>query len=125
MVAPKNHLTGQAQFPLKTLYVDIVVGATGAVTSAAGFGVTAVTRTSTGLYNIVLDQDYVKLVKVAVTPIASTLDGLAFSVKAEDVDDSTDPEVDLFVFDPAAGTVVDPNSGTVLKVEIVVQDTLV
>ena len=124
MVAPKNHLTGAAQFPLKTLFVDIVIGSAGAVTSAAGFGVTAVTVTSTGLYNIVLDQDYVKLVEVAVTPIASTLDGLAFSVKAEDVDDSTDPEIDLFVFDPAAGTVVAPNSGTILKVRIVVQDTL-
>ena len=124
MAAPKNHLTGAAIFPLKTLFVDITVGATGAVTSAAGYGVTAVTRTSTGLYNIVLDQAYVKLVEVAVTPVASTLDGLAFSVKAEDVDDSSDPEVDLFVFDPAAGTVVDPNSGTILKVKIVVQDTV-
>jgi len=124
MVAPKNHLTGKAQFPLKTLYVDIVIGSAGAVTSAAGFGVTEVTVTSTGLYNIVLDQDYVKLVEVSVTPIASTLDGLAFSVKAEDVDDSSDPEIDLFVFDPAAGSVVAPNSGTILKVKIVVQDTL-
>jgi hypothetical protein len=124
MVAPKNHLTGAAQFPLKTLFVDITIGATGAVTSAAGFGVTAVTRTSEGLYNIVLDQAYVKLVEVAVTPIASTLDAIAFSVKAEDVDDATDPEVDLFVFDPAAGTVVDPASATILKVKIVVQDTL-
>jgi hypothetical protein len=124
MVAPKNHLTGAAQFPLKTLFVDITVGATGAVTSYAGYGVTAVTRTSTGLYNIVLDQAYVKLVEVAVTPIASTLDGLAFSVKAEDVDNSSDPEVDLFTYDPAAGTVVNPNSGTVLMVKIVVRDNL-
>lgn len=124
MAAPKNHLTGEAIFPLKTLYVDVTIGSTGAVSSAAGYGVTAVTRTSTGLYNIVLDQDYVKLVEVAVTPIASTLDGLAFSVKAEDVDDSSDPEVDLFVFDPAAGTVVDPSSGTILKIKIVVQDTV-
>ena len=125
MTAPKNHLTGDAIFPLKTLFVDVVVGATGAVTSAAGYGVNAVTRTSEGLYNIVLDKAYVKLVEVAVTPVASTLDGLAFSVKAEDVDDTSDPEVDLFVFDPAAGTVVDPASATILKIKIVVQDTLV
>jgi len=124
MVAPKDHLTGEAQFPLKKLYVSILIGATGAVTSYSGYGVTAVTRTSTGLYNIVLDQDYKTFVGCHVTPIASTLDGLMFSVKAEDVDDSSDPEVDLFVFDPAAGTVVDPNSGTILNVEIVVQDTL-
>jgi hypothetical protein len=125
MSAPKNPLTGNAIFPLKTLFVEITIGATGAVTSYGGYGVNAVTRTSTGLYNIVLDGDYVKFVGATVTPVASVLDGLAFSIKAEDVDDSSDPEVDLFVFDPAAGTVVDPNSGTVLKVEIRVQDTLV
>ena len=123
MVAPKNHLTGDAIFPMKRLYAQVTIGASGAVSSTAGYGITSCTETATGTYKFILDDSYEKLVFAHGTSLNSSIDDIMTSIKAEDVDATSDPYVELFTYS-VGGAASEPASGTVLYVEIAVQDTL-
>jgi hypothetical protein len=122
MAAPKNHLTGDARFPLRRLYATVTIGASGAVSSTAGYGILSCTEDATGTYKFILDQAYESLVYAHATTLNSTIDDIMTSIKAEDVDATSDPYVTLYTYS-VGGAASEPASGSLLYVEIVVQAT--
>lgn len=122
MVAPKDHLTGDAGFPVKVLRGILTVGATGAVTSFAGYGIISCTRIGTGDYKLVLDGAYSKLLFAQAVSLNASIDDIMVSVKAEDVDDATTPYVELYTYS-VGGSASDPASGSLIYFKIEVQDT--
>jgi hypothetical protein len=123
MAAPKNHLTGDAIFPIRRLYGVITIGATGAVSAFAGYGIESCARTAQGDYAFVLDKSYKALVFAHLTSLNSTIDDILSSIKSEDVDHATVPTLSLYTYS-VAGAASDPASGSLLYVEIVVVDTM-
>lgn len=121
MVASKDHLTGDAGFPVKTLRGILTVGATGAVTSFAGYGMLSCTRDAAGTYTIVLDKAYNKLLFAQAVSLNSSIDDIMVSVKTDNVDGTT-PSITFFTF-AVAGTAADPANGSLVYFKVEVQDT--
>lgn len=121
MAAPKDHLTGDAGFPVKTLRAAITIGATGAVGAVSGYGIESVTRNATGDYTLELDTQYAALLFLSGCAENTTAEFINFAIDDADVTAST-PVVNFYTID-AAGAAVDPSSGTILHVKVEVQDT--
>jgi hypothetical protein len=109
---------------LKIVHAAIAIGGTGAPTLAtSSIGISSVTRTSQGLYKIVLKDSYNSLKMVKAIHLNATEQDLNFQVKSETVATSSDPAVNLFCLTGATAT--DPASGSILYVEIILKNTSV
>lgn len=106
---------------VKELYAKVAIGGTGAPTLTTGYGITSISRTSQGLYHLVLDDQYASLKHVEVITLDSTARDHTFQIKAEDV--ASAKTLDLFVL--TAGSVADPASGSSLLIKIEVKNTTV
>lgn len=104
---------------VKSLFVDIAIGATGAPTLTRGRGVASVSRTSAGLYLITLEDKYNRLMHVDVKQIVSTAQDLTIQLKSEDVSNAKTIEVQCL----AAAIATDPSSGSRLLVRIDLKNT--
>ena len=65
-----------------TLYCNVVLGATGAVTSFTGQGVKSVTRNSAGNYTVVMQDNYVLIKNVTSTLRGTASTGTPTAAKA-------------------------------------------
>lgn len=109
---------------IKVVHAKIAIGGTGAPTlSSESIGIASVTRTSQGLYKIVLKDAYNSLKMVNAILIGASAEDINFQVKSETVATSSDPAINLFCL--TAGAVADPTSGDTLLVEIVLKNTSV
>ena len=108
---------------VKTLFAKISIGASGAPTlvKPGSLGIASVSKVSTGLYRITLEDTYPALLGVKATALASSAADMTFQVKLETV--STTKLVEVFCL--TAGVATEPASGTVLFVELSLKNTSV
>lgn len=127
----------QLEKGLVRLYARVNIGATGAptlvtTTSASGNpsqGIVSVSRSSAGKYVITLGTNatsldtYQRLVFAQANVIASTISTVVSTqISVEAVTTASAPAVTIQCL-AAAGTAVDPNSGDVLLVELVLKNS--
>lgn len=100
------------------LFLKAAIGATGAVTidAANSKGITSITRNSAGRYTVVLQDTYVSLLgfKATIIESAATPTVAGVAVVSETVATAATKNV-VFQCIAAAGTAVDPASGSTMK----------
>lgn len=106
---------------VKSLYLKVAIGATGAPTLSSGIGVASITRTSAGLYQITLQDKYASLKSFSVRHLASSAQDLNFQLKAEDV--ASAKTIDFFCLTGASAT--DPANPSTLHIQIDLKNTTV
>lgn len=106
---------------VKELFVLLTFGSSGAVTMTKGVGIASVSKTSTGLYKITLQDKYVSLKSVSGTFESTSAEDIRVQVKDETV--STTKIINIFTLTGASET--SPASGTKLYVKIEVKNTSV
>lgn len=100
---------------VKSIYADVAIGAVGAATVNKALGVASVTRSAAGRYDIVLEDQYTRLMSVSVVQVNSTSQDLTFQVTADNVSGATKT---LSIACKAAAVDTDPSSGSRLLVKI-------
>ncbi len=100
---------------VKDLYAKVAIGSSGAPTLTLGVGIASISRTSQGLYHLVLADKYTSLKSFSVIHLAASAEDLTFQVKAETVAGAV-PAIDFFSL--TAGSVADPASGDSLLIKI-------
>jgi len=116
---------------IKSIYADLAIGATGAVTLTKGLGIASVTRDSAGVYIITLDDTYTRLMSFNCVALDDATQGLKFDLEAEDVDGEKTIQfrclVDVVTFDDpnyvTTPTETDPSSGARLLINIDLKNT--
>jgi hypothetical protein len=103
-----------------TLYCKLAVGATGAVTSFAGYGIDNLVRNTTGNYTITLDRKFKKLLNMNDTLIQATPQGLKATIEGDNV---ASAGTIVLEFNTSAGTATELSSGTIALFAITVADT--
>ena len=103
-----------------TLYCKLVVGATGAVTSFAGYGISNLVRNAAGNYTITLDRKFKKLLNLNDTLIQATPQGLNATVENNNV---ASAGTIVLEFNTSAGVATELSSGTIALFAITVGDT--
>jgi hypothetical protein len=103
-----------------TLYCKLVVGATGAVTSYAGYGIDNLVRNATGNYTITLDRKFKKLLGIHQTIIQATPQGLEMTVEGDNV---ASAGTIVLEFNTDGGTATELSSSTIVLFAITVADT--
>jgi hypothetical protein len=103
-----------------TLYVKLVVGASGAVTSFSGYGIDNLARNATGNYTITLDRKFKKLLGISDTLIQATPQGLKMTVEGNNVSSAG---TIVLEYNTDAGTATELSSGTIVLFAITVGDT--
>ena len=103
-----------------TVYAKLVVGATGAVTSDSGYGLTSIVRNGVGNYTITLDRKFKKLLAVVPTVIQATPQGLKMTLEADAIASAGTITLE---WNTDAGTATELSSGTVVLFAITVGDT--
>lgn len=104
---------------IKSLFLKVAIGASGAPTISSGYGIASIGRTSQGLYRITLEDKYASLKSVEAVCLDSTARDHTFQLKAEDV--ASAKTIDLFVL--TGGSVADPASGSSLLISIDLKNT--
>ena len=96
---------------IKSLFAEIAIGPAGAPTLTRGTGIASVTRASTGLYTVVLQDQYNRLMFVGATFLASG----AESISAQLVSSSVTTAAKSLVFRTVStGVATDPANGDTL-----------
>jgi hypothetical protein len=103
-----------------TLYAKLVVGASGAVTSFAGYGIDNLARNATGNYTITLDRKFKKLLGIHQTIIQATPQGLEMTVEGDNV---ASAGTIVLEFNTDGGTATELSSSTIVLFAITVADT--
>jgi hypothetical protein len=111
------------------LYAQIVIGASGAVSSSSGLGIASVVKESAaGQYTITLSDSYNKLLHANVFALSTTdaaqTVGTAFRVQSQAVDAAT-PTLVIQASDTATGADANPTSGDILYVKIELRNSSV
>lgn len=101
------------------IYAKVTIGASGAPTLTTGYGVTSITRTSAGLYQLTLADKYTSLKNMEVIFLSSTAQDIRAQIKAETV--ATTKLVDFFTLTGATET--DPSSGQVMLIKFDLKNT--
>lgn len=103
-----------------TLYVKLTVGASGAVSSSSGYGLTSITKEATaGEYTILLDRKFKKLLAVVPSVIQGTTQGLSWVVATDSIASAGSLKM-AFSVDAVA---TNPSSSTIILFAITVADT--
>ena len=121
---------GSLEIDTVALYATATIGASGAVSSYSGKGVTSVTRDSTGQYKVNLSDSYNAILWADVqTKHTTGSDPATVGVHGrwedEDVDHSTAPYVQFQMFAGDDGAAADPASGAVLYFKIELRNSSV
>jgi hypothetical protein len=103
-----------------TIYIKTTIGASGAVSSSSGYGLTSVTKeTTAGEYTILLDRKYKKLLAANPTIIQATTQGLSWVVATDSITSAGSIKM-AFSVDAVA---TNPSSSTIILVAITVADS--
>lgn len=103
-----------------TLYVSLTVGASGAVTTSSGYGLTSITKEATaGEYTILLDRKYKKLLGVNPTVIQATTQGLSWVVATDSIASAGSIKMAFSV----GAVATNPSSATIVLFAITIADT--
>ena len=114
-MANRNYNRKQAlEKEVKELYLDVAIGASGAPTLTRGVGIASITRDSAGVYDITLQDAYMRLMSVQVTQLVAAAEDLNFQLESETV--STTKVIRVRCTTDATET--DPSSGSRLLVQI-------
>ena len=107
---------------LVKLYCVFSVGAVGAATlnTALSKGITSVTRSAAGTYDIVLDDAYNAFLHLSGMLLDSAGEDITFQVEVADVANKS-----INIFTNTAGTPTDPASGDVMYLEITLKNSSV
>ena len=95
----------------------LTVGATGAVSAFVGYGIASCTRTSQGLYKLLLDEPHGLLVGASIMEVGTKVD-LTYQITAEDVDNPTAASRAISWTAKAAANATDPASGSVILITL-------
>lgn len=107
---------------VKSLFVDVAIGASGAPTLTRGTGVASITRQSAGVYRITLQDAYIRLMHVDVKQLVAAAQDLVPQLVSESV--SSSKQIDFRMVDSLAAE-VDPASGSRLLIRIDLKNTSV
>lgn len=100
---------------IKEIYAEISIGASGAPTIAYATGVASISRTSTGLYVLTLQDQYTRLMHANVSIESAAAQDLDAQIQSSALTTSAKT---LTFRTQAAGVVADPSSGSVLRVAL-------
>lgn len=106
---------------VKDLYAAVSIGASGAPTLTSRTGIASITRTSAGLYQLTLQDEYSSLKYFEAVLLDPDGEDINVQVKAEDVDGAK--TIDFFTLTGASAT--DPSNGAKLLIKIEVKNTSV
>jgi len=122
-----NRLFKNRQFSFEqdmvTLFAELTVGASGAVTSATGQGITSVTKeTAAGQYTIVLQNKYNKLLEAGHTIIDADINDIA---SMQVLSTSADNKTIVVQFVEDTGVAGNAQSGAVVMIKLVLRNSSV
>lgn len=106
---------------IKTLFVKIEIGASGAPTLVKGLGTSTVTRTSAGLYEVTLEDAYPFFMGFEGTLLKSSAEDLTFQLTSETI--LTNKKFSFMT--KAAAVATDPSSGSVVYLTLHMKNTSV
>lgn len=106
---------------VKDLYCKISIGATGAPTLVSGskYGFASISRTSAGLYALVLQDKYSSLKSIQGTFLSASAEDIRLQLKSETVSSTKI----LTFFTLAAAVATDPANGTIIILKVEVKNT--
>lgn len=106
-----NQFQGTLEKGVVQLYLEVAFGASGVATVTRGKGVASVTKTATGVYDVVLQDSYIRTLGLASTWKGSNASaGLVVQLTTDSVDNGTTPKVVVTVYDET-GAATEPASG--------------
>jgi len=108
---------------VKSLYAEVAIGASGAPTLTKGLGIESISRTSTGLYVITLQDKYNRLMHANVSILSASAQDAVSQLQAETV--ASNRTITFRTQKGSDATVVDPTSGSVLHIKIDVKNSSV
>jgi hypothetical protein len=121
-MADRNFNRKQAlEREVKNLFAKVTIGSSGAPTLTTGYGFASISRTSTGLYVLTLQDKYASLKAVNIIHMSTSAEDLNPQVKSEDVVGAKT----ITFFTLAGGSVADPASGDVLLISVALKNTTV
>lgn len=100
---------------IKEVYAEIAIAGSGAPTLTYGTGVASISRTSTGLYVLTLQDTYTRLMAADVSILSASAQDLISQLQAESV---ASAKTVTFRTQEAAGVVADPSNGSKLFVKL-------
>lgn len=106
---------------VKSLYLDVAIGASGAPTLTKGLGITSITRDSAGVYIITLNDTFKRLMSFDVKQLVSAAEDLTFQLETESVASAKTIQFRAV----AAGVETDPSNGSRLLIKIDVKNSSV
>ena len=101
---------------VKSLYLDVAIGASGAPTLSRGLGVASITRSSTGLYVITLQDAYNRLLNARVTILNASAQDAHPQLVSESV--ASAKTISFRTITGSTGAVVDPANGARLLISL-------
>lgn len=106
---------------IKELYAQVSIGADGAATVQKALGIESVVRTAQGVYRIILQDKYTRLMNINVTQLVASAQDLNFQLM------TATPSTDRIVrFRALTGvTATDPTSGSILFIKLDLKNTSV
>lgn len=121
-MASRNFNRKQAlEKEVKELYLDVAIGASGAPTLTRGVGIASISRDSAGVYDITLQDAYMRLMSVQVTQLVAAAEDLNFQLEAEAVASAKTIKLRCTTDDVET----DPSSGSRLLIQINVKNSSV
>jgi hypothetical protein len=115
-MANRNYNRKQAlEKEVKEIYLDVAIGSSGAPTLTKGLGVASISRSSTGLYVITLQDAYMRLMAAQVSILSASAQDIAAQLQAESV---ASAKTITFRTQVAAATVADPSSGSRILIRL-------
>jgi hypothetical protein len=106
---------GGLEYEIAKLYFIIDIGATGAPTISRAKGLASITRSAQGIYDLVLEDKYWRLLHVNVIQLEASAEDLTFQVEDSFVDAAT-PGFNIIC--KTGATATDPSSGSQLLIEV-------
>lgn len=114
-MANRNYNRKQAlEKEVKELYAQVSIGASGAPTLVKAWGTTSITRNSAGLYTVLLDDKYTRLMDLHVIQKVTSAENLVFQLVAESVNSAKTVQFRCC----ASGVATDPSSGSTLFITL-------
>lgn len=124
-----NQFQGSLEKGVVQLYAEIAFGASGAATLVKSAvnggckGVASATKTATGVYDVVLQDSYIRTLGVASTWKGATASaGILVQLTTDSVDNATTPKLTLTVYDEA-GAATEPASGESLLLSLTLSNS--
>lgn len=101
---------------VKSLFAEVSIGSSGAPTLTKGLGIASISRSSTGLYVVTLQDKYVRFMHASVQIMSASAEDAVSQLVSEDVDVAQ--TISFRIIKGSDGLVVDPASGDKLFIKI-------